>query len=50
METIYWIFIISVVIATFFIIFKKLTKSSYFIIITIGVLYAVILIASFIIP
>ncbi|MFG6150487.1 hypothetical protein [Halobacillus sp. B23F22_1] len=43
MHTIYWIFIISVVLSTFWIIFRKLTKTSYVIIVIIGVLYAILL-------
>ncbi|GGF33927.1 hypothetical protein GCM10010954_36220 [Halobacillus andaensis] len=43
MNTIYWIFIISVVLSTFWIIFRKLTKTSYVVIVIIGVLYAILL-------
>ncbi|WP_158290510.1 hypothetical protein [Halobacillus salinus] len=40
----YWIFILSVVIMTFFVIFRKLTKSSYWIMGIILIIYTLLLI------
>ncbi|WP_431801765.1 hypothetical protein [Halobacillus andaensis] len=47
MDIIYWIFIISVVILTFWIIFRKLTKTSFVIIAVIALLYSLLLAFSF---
>lgn len=47
MTLLYWIFILSVVAATFYIIFKKLTRQSYLLMAVIAVLYIVMLAFSF---
>ncbi|WP_164908533.1 hypothetical protein [Halobacillus litoralis] len=47
MDTLYWFFIISVVIATFFVIFKKMTRFTYWTMAVIAILYIGILMLSF---
>ncbi|WP_156112654.1 hypothetical protein [Halobacillus sp. BBL2006] len=47
MEVLYWVFILSVVIATFVVIIKSLTKQSYWIMLIIAILYTIILTVSF---
>ncbi|WP_173917826.1 hypothetical protein [Halobacillus sp. Marseille-Q1614] len=46
MELIYWIFIPSVIIATFFVIFRRLSALSYLTMTLIVLLYIIVLIAS----
>ncbi|MEC3882337.1 hypothetical protein VKA52_01140 [Halobacillus sp. HZG1] len=47
MDLFYSVFIICAVIATFFVIFKKLTKSTYWTMAIVGALYITILLFSF---
>ncbi|MBX0359619.1 hypothetical protein [Halobacillus sp. Nhm2S1] len=47
MDIFYSVFIISAVIATFFVIFKKITKATYWTMAIVGVLYITILLLSF---
>jgi hypothetical protein len=47
MDIFYSFFIISVVIATFFVIFKRLTRATYWTMAIIAILYSVLLVFSF---
>ncbi|WJE16099.1 hypothetical protein QRD89_01665 [Halobacillus sp. ACCC02827] len=47
MEQFYWFFIISVILATFFMIFRRLTIKTYVLITILVVLYITVLVLSF---
>ncbi|WP_226585291.1 hypothetical protein [Halobacillus litoralis] len=48
MDLLYWYFILSVVTATFFVIFKKVTRGTYWTIAVIAILYIGLLLYSFV--
>ncbi|MBH0231633.1 hypothetical protein LCL89_13465 [Halobacillus yeomjeoni] len=47
MNLIYWLFVIGVVLMTFYVIFRSLSKKSYWIMIVIAILYTALLTISF---